>query len=251
MQDVPPPSRQRAQLLLHQSSVAASSITLTSFRFGMFGTAAADLSSEAWLVGPGCAANAMSILAGPPRQAFVCSSSGGPPLNGSSSAISRGLVESGEVGVSVAVATGGDGQQGLSDPVAFSAAQHYTQQVLAEQPHTPSSKAAPMTSRDPAQTQQGTAWATTSEYVCACWMRITTTPTAHCPLTCRCLPHPAAEAAACGSTPRWSSSTHACGPGSVASAGGSGQQRQWQQQQQQQGQPYTGTDQAAACCLCC
>lgn len=62
-------SKQHAELLLLQSGISECSITLKSSRYGMFDTAAAaaDLSSKAWLAGPGCRQEVLRILAGRPN----------------------------------------------------------------------------------------------------------------------------------------------------------------------------------------
>jgi hypothetical protein len=76
LQRVPQQSQKLAELLLQQSGVSTMDVTLASSRYGMLGTAAAaaDLSTEAWLAGPACGDEALRILAGPPKQAFICSS---------------------------------------------------------------------------------------------------------------------------------------------------------------------------------
>jgi len=78
LQHVPQQSLKLSELLLQRPGASEVDITLASSRYGMFGTAAASagLSSEAWLAGLDCAGEALRILAGSPRQAFICSSIG-------------------------------------------------------------------------------------------------------------------------------------------------------------------------------
>ena len=75
--DVPQQSLKLSEQLLTRSGVSELTLTLSSSRYGMLGTAssAAGISTEAWLAGPNCADDALRILAGPVRQAFICSSS--------------------------------------------------------------------------------------------------------------------------------------------------------------------------------
>jgi len=74
----------------------------------------ADMSSEAWLAGPGCAAEAIDIIiAGPPRQALICNSSSSSNT-GSSGALSRGLAA---CRAAAAMATGDGVRQCLTGPV--------------------------------------------------------------------------------------------------------------------------------------
>jgi hypothetical protein len=92
LQHVPQQSQKLSELLLQRPGISEMDITLASSRYGMLGTAAAcaDLSTEAWLAGPACAGEALLILAGPPRQAFICSSSVSSSTNGTATAASAG-----------------------------------------------------------------------------------------------------------------------------------------------------------------
>jgi len=77
LQRVPQRSQELAELLLQRPGDSDTDIILASSRYAMLGTAAAaaDLSTEAWLAGPACVEEALLILSGPPKQAFICSSS--------------------------------------------------------------------------------------------------------------------------------------------------------------------------------
>ena len=90
LQQVPQQSQNLSELLLQRPGTSAMDITLASSRYGMLGTAAAcaDLTTEAWLAGPACAGEALLILGGPPRQAFICSSSVSSSTNGTATATS-------------------------------------------------------------------------------------------------------------------------------------------------------------------
>jgi len=94
LQRVPRLSTERVALLLQQTGVSKSSMTLASSRHGMFGTAAAacGLSSEAWLAGPDCGAEALRILAGPPKQAFLICGGGSSNSSSPQSAVSGAAV---------------------------------------------------------------------------------------------------------------------------------------------------------------
>lgn len=76
---VPKASQQLAAQLAQQSGTTQCTMSLSSSRYGLFGTAAAraGITTEAWLAGDNSAVLAMQALAGPPRQTCVLDSSSG------------------------------------------------------------------------------------------------------------------------------------------------------------------------------
>lgn len=70
---VPRASHDLAAALSQQIGTAASTVTLSSSRYGMLGTpaAASGMSTEAWLAGSSSILEALQVLASPPRQTYL------------------------------------------------------------------------------------------------------------------------------------------------------------------------------------